>query len=770
MAEYISGVLPVVPLRNRVIFPWAIEEIEIGRTFSHHAIERASSTNACFFAVAQKDSSKNQITLDNLEEVGTVVRIVRIARLQNGNLKVIVKGLNRGKISYLENDDYCIMADVTAVESVISNVEMLDVAYRQYIINTLKDLSEASGKPDKAAIIKYQDIEECEKLIDTIGANMFSIENKQKLLNEANVAKRADMVIDLIVYEQEIANLQKKIQKRVKESIDKGQRDFYLREQLKAIHKELGDDEEERITLEEQIEKSDMPEDIKAKVKKELVKMCRMSSASPDYNVIRMYIEWMLDIPWSTRKKVEVDLPSAIKILEQDHYGLEKIKERIIEYIAVLLMNGGKTSQMPILCFVGPPGVGKTSIATSIARALDRKFVRMSLGGVRDEAEIRGHRKTYVGAMPGRIIAAMKQAGTNNPLFLLDEIDKLSSDIHGDPSSALLEVLDPNQNDTFRDRYLEVPYDLSNVLFITTANSLEDIPAPLLDRMEVIELGSYTYAEKREIAKRYLIPRKAQLNCFDEGELTFTDEAIDEIITGYTLEAGVRNLERKIDAVCRKIAVKKAAKRRYKKRIEKGDIATLLGARRFDDENMLEEDEVGIATGLAWTWAGGTTLNIEVAPIKGKGEIILTGQLGDVMKESARAAITYIHAHADEYGIAYETFENTDLHIHIPEGATPKDGPSAGITMATAILSALTGKSVKRSIAMTGEITLRGKVLPIGGLKEKSMAAYRIGIKKVLIPQANVKDLEEVADVVKKQVEFIPVKSVSEVFSMAINF
>ncbi|MCM1236760.1 MAG: endopeptidase La, partial [Ruminococcus flavefaciens] len=552
----------------------------------------------------------------------------------------------------------------------------------------------------------------------------------------------------------------------VRQSIDKNQKEYYLREQLKAIHTELGDDVDEQEELKEKIKAKHMPQEVEEKALKELARMDKMQSSSPETNVLRLYIEWLLDIPWTEKTEDTEKLADAVKILNDDHYGLEKIKERITEYLAVLKLTGGLNA--PILCFVGPPGVGKTSIAQSIARALGRKFVRMSLGGVKDEAEIRGHRKTYIGSLPGRIIAGMKQAGTINPVFLLDEIDKLSSDMRGDPASALLEVLDPAQNSTFRDRYLEVPYDLSKVLFITTANGLDTVPRPLLDRMEVIEINGYTQEEKREIAKRYLVPKKRSANGVGEEALAFDDGAIDEIISGYTLEAGVRNLERNIDAVCRKVAVKLADGGKSNFKLSANDIESYLGARRYEPDKALGQDEIGAATGLAWTAVGGTTLTIEVSAMQGKGEILLTGKLGDVMKESARAAISYIRSNSQSYGLETKIFETTDIHVHVPEGATPKDGPSAGITMATAILSAFTKKPVKKSVAMTGEITLRGKVLPIGGLKEKALAAYRIGVRDIIIPADNRKDLEEIPQAVRDKLNFIPVTDVDAVFKTAI--
>ncbi|MDE7084430.1 MAG: endopeptidase La, partial [Clostridia bacterium] len=594
-----------------------------------------------------------------------------------------------------------------------------------------------------------------------------SVEKKQSILEADKLTDKFDLLTRYLNDEVEITKLEKKINATVKRNIEKGQKDFYLREQLKAIHTELGDDENEKLELEEKIKAKGMPAEVEAKALKELARMSRMQSSSPDYNVIRNYIDWLLDLEWQFSTTDTEKLSDAVEVLNSCHYGLEKVKERITEYLAVLQLTGGMNA--PILCLAGPPGVGKTSVATSVADALRRKFVRMSLGGVRDESEIRGHRKTYVGAMPGRIIAAIKNAGSVNPVFLLDEIDKLSSDsIHGDPSSALLEVLDPAQNSTFRDRYLEVPYDLSKVLFITTANDLSTVPAPLLDRMEIIRLSGYTPDEKREIAKRFLVPKKLAANGIDAG-ICFNDDSLDAIIDGFTREAGVRELERQIDAVCRKIAVKKADGKEISDNVTASDITEYLGAPRFErGDEMPKNDLVGAACGLAWTSVGGTTLTIEVSAMQGKGDILLTGKLGDVMKESARAAISYIRSNAADYGLTDEQFTSTDIHVHVPEGATPKDGPSAGITMATAILSAFTKKPVRHDVAMTGEITLRGRVLPIGGLKEKSLAAYRIGVKDVIIPQGNVKDLEDVPDVVKNNVHFIPVESVGDVFKNAI--
>ena len=555
----------------------------------------------------------------------------------------------------------------------------------------------------------------------------------------------------------------------VRSSIDKSQKEFYLREQIKAIHAELGDNEDDGETLLKKIKNKKFPKEIEEKALKEVARLDKINPASPDYSIILNYLDWLTELPFNEKTVDNPDILKAKEILDGDHFGLEKVKERILEYIAVLHLT--KKVKGPILCFVGPPGVGKTSVASSIARALGRKFVRMSLGGLKDEAEIRGHRRTYVGAMPGRIIYGIKNAGVSNPVFLLDEIDKLSSDIHGDPASALLEVLDPEQNVSFRDRYMEVPYDLSDVIFITTANSMDTIPYPLLDRMEIIELGGYANEEKREIAKRYLIPKAIKNNGLTDKKIEITDGGIDKIIKCYTLESGVRNLEREINAVVRKAAVAVAENpKTRKKTVTENNLSEYLGREKRIADSVMEKSEIGAATGLAWTSFGGTTLTIEVGLIGGKGDIILTGKLGDVMKESARAAVTYIKAHAVKYGIDPKRFENTDIHIHVPEGATPKDGPSAGITMATAILSAFAEKPVKNTVAMTGEITLRGKVLPIGGLKEKSLAAFRLGIKNVIIPKDNEKDTEDIPEEIRKEINFIPVSDVNEVFEKAIEF
>jgi len=767
MARQVSEKLPVVALRGRVVFPSTTVGFDVGRLISLTAVKMAADADSRLFIVAQKDAEKSEITAEDVYEVGTVVRIKQVSRLPGSSVRITAEGLYRAAVRNVELADNALIAEVGELKTIHGD-EALEEAYFRTCRDVARELCSGESRISKDAASALDRCSDPDEFVN-IAANNLNIktEIKQQLLSANRVVERLRLMDKVLNDEVEISRLERKINAMVRSAIDKNQKEYYLREQLKAIHTELGDDEEERDELERKIKEKGMPEEVEQKALKELFRMSRMQTSSPDYNVLRMYIDWLLDVPWQEKTTDTENLADAVKILNDDHYGLEKIKERITEYLAVLKLTDGLNA--PILCLVGPPGVGKTSIASSVARALGRKFVRMSLGGVKDESEIRGHRKTYIGALPGRIIAGLKNAGSSNPVFLLDEVDKLSSDMRGDPASALLEVLDPAQNATFRDRYLEVPYDLSKVLFITTANGLDGIPRPLLDRMEVIEIGGYTQEEKREIAKRYLVPKKRSANGLKDGQITFNDGAIDEIISGYTMEAGVRSLEREIDAVCRKAAVKVAGGETEKIKVTAKTVREMLGARRYEpDAALSEKDEVGAATGLAWTAVGGTTLTIEVSAMQGKGDILLTGKLGDVMKESARAAISYIRSNCAQYGINGSAFETTDIHVHGPEGATPKDGPSAGITMATAILSAFTKKPVKKSVAMTGEITLRGKVLPIGGLKEKALAAYRIGVKDVIIPADNKKDLEEIPESVRGKINFIPVTDIDTVFKTAI--
>lgn len=759
--------LPLVPLRDKMVYPNISAGFDAGRTATLYAIKAASENDRTVFICPQIDGTRTDVGGEDLYDVGTVARIDRVAPISGDRLRVTCRGLYRARSLSVYEQDGCLYATIEKMP-----VEHTDPIFEEAYFRTAKgilhDIAQSDSRFTKDAAARLDACSDGEQFIYlALDGLQFKTDVQQSIYSGLRLVDMFAALDKQLNSELEIARIERKIQTAVRQNIEKNQREYYLREQLRAIHAELGDDEDEKTALEEKIKAKHMPEEVEEKALKELSRMSRMQTSSPDYNVLRTYLDWLLDLEWEKQTEDTPNLADCSKILEEDHYGLEKIKERITEYLAVLKLTNSMNA--PVLCFVGPPGVGKTSIATSIARALGRKFVRMSLGGVKDEAEIRGHRKTYVGAMPGRIITALKNAGSVNPVFLLDEIDKLSSDsFRGDPASALLEVLDPAQNSTFRDRYLEVPYDLSKVLFITTANSVDTIPQPLLDRMELIRIEGYTQEEKREIAVRYLIPKRSKANGLAEGDIIFGEGSVDEIIDGYTREAGVRELERRIDAVCRKAAVAKANGRKRKIRVTAENVKEFLGNRRFERDDMLDSDQVGAATGLAWTAVGGTTLTIEVSAMHGKGDVLLTGKLGDVMKESARAAISYIRSNSDEYGISPETFETTDIHIHVPEGATPKDGPSAGITMATAILSAFTHKPVKRSIAMTGEITLRGKVLPIGGLKEKALAAYRIGIHDVIIPKDNQKDLEDIPQAVKDSIHFIPVSDVDDVFKTAI--
>ena len=766
-----SNLLPIVPLRGKVAFPHTNISFEVGRKMTLTAIERASnSPDRLVFIITQKRTEQDNVDVTDLFSVGCVARIKQVAQLSGGVIRVLCEGLYRAKarvISSAEGDGcFYGVADKLPVRH---SDEILEEAYFRTAKELVKDVLSADGKIPKETLTKLEKITDIDEYVDVAVSSMrIRMEIKQKLLEENRVVERLKQFETCLNDELEISKIEKKIATAVRQNIDKNQKEYYLREQIKAIQTELGDDGKEEDEYREKILAKHLPQELESKCLKEINRMSKMPTSSPEYTVITGYLEQVLALPW-TEETVDTEcLEDCVKVLEADHYGLEKIKERITEYLAVLKLTG--TMKAPILCFVGPPGVGKTSIAKSIARALNRKFVRMSLGGIKDEAEIRGHRRTYIGAMPGRILYGMKQSGSINPVFLLDEIDKSSADIHGDPASAFLEVLDPEQNSSFRDRFLEYPYDLSKVLFITTANSLETIPSPLRDRMEIIELSSYTLEEKLEIARRYLVPKQLTANGLNDNNATFTLDGLQSTIEGYTKEAGVRTLERTIGTLCRKIAVQYANDKNLPQVNVNADmVSSFLGSPRFLKEDDRFEKEVGTVTGLAWTAVGGTTLTIEALLMPGKGELKLTGKLGDVMKESALAALSYIRAHAQEYNIPNEKFTIYDLHVHVPDGATPKDGPSAGITMATAILSAYSGLPVRGDVAMTGEISLRGKVLPIGGLKEKSLAARRVGIKTVIIPDGNQKDLEELPKLVKEELTFLPVKNVEEVFSFMLD-
>ena len=763
--------LPLIALRGKVFFPKTLLNFDVGRPMSIKAVEKAVNEGGELFITSQKSALIENPKITDMCQTGVVARIKQVVKVQStGNVKVCVESVCRAKIKEVIQSKDCFVVSTIDSPYLLAEDKAEEQAYLRVAQKNFFEYASMDKRIGKEMLNTINQLSDANEFIDNaISVVNFKEIDVQEILQIDQTILRLQAFISLFEREIEIAKIERKITSKVRGSIDKSQKEFYLREQLKAIHSELGEDGEESQQLAEQIKQKGLNKDVEEKALKEISRLDKINPSSPDYSIILNYIDWIKELPFNQSTIDTENLLKAKEILDKDHFGLEKVKQRIVEYLAVLQLT--KQIKGPILCFVGPPGVGKTSVATSIARALNRKFVRMSLGGVKDEAEIRGHRKTYVGAMPGRIIYGLKNAGSNNPVFLLDEIDKLSSDIHGDPASALLEVLDPEQNVTFRDRYLEVPFDLSKVMFITTANSLDTIPYPLLDRMEVIELTGYTNQEKLQIAKQYLIPKQLKSNGLTNKKIEFTDEAIDEIICGYTMEAGVRNLEREVGSVIRKVATKVAENSRTRKQIiTKESIEKYLGIRKHLRDLTLEKDEVGACTGLAWTSIGGTTLTIEVGLMHGKGEILLTGKLGDVMKESARAAISYIRANAKKYNLDDEVFEKTDIHVHVPEGATPKDGPSAGITMATAILSAFINKPVKKSVAMTGEITLRGKVLAIGGLKEKALAAYRQGIKQIIIPSANMKDLIDIPKEIRKEIEFYPVDQVEQVFKKAIKF
>ncbi len=760
-------ILSVIPMRAQVIFPNTVAVFDVGRGFSLAAVEQAANTGGIVFLTVQKDFNKETPDTGDLNGVGTVARISRTANIPAGGMHIYAEGLYRARASSFFHEGGCIYAVTDEIPAERGDPSLVEAHFRV--------LKELVGEISQTKQI-YKDLESTLGGIDdpdlyvNVCTDRLHLrdEVKQGILEETDEVKRLGLLERAIQAELEIGKLERQISLDVRNDMEKAQKEYFLRTQLKAIHKELDGDMDESEKLRESVLAKGMPKPIEEKALSELGRMEKMPFSSAEYTVLRNYIDWLLALPWKEETADTEKLSDVEKVLEEDHYGLEKIKERVVEYLAVLKLTG--KLKAPVLCLVGPPGVGKTSIAKSIARALGRKFVRMSLGGLKDEAEIRGHRRTYIGAMPGRILFEIKNAGSINPVFLLDEVDKISSDMRGDPADALLEVLDPEQNSTFRDRYLEVEYDLSKVMFIATANTLDTVPVPLRDRMEIIELSGYTPQEKEQIAKRYLVPKQCRENGLSEENIRFSEGAIAEIIDGYTMEAGVRSLERTIGAVCRKAAVRIAKGEAAKIRVTRQNLEKYLGSKRYlRDNEMLKGDEVGMATGLAWTAVGGTTLTIEVSAMQGKGEVLLTGKLGDVMKESARAAISYIRAHACKYGIPAEDFEKKDIHIHVPEGGTPKDGPSAGITMATAILSAFTGRPVRRDIAMTGEITLRGRVLPIGGLKEKALAASRIGIRNVIIPEENKKDTEEIPEEIRKEMNFICVTEVDQVFRNAFS-
>jgi ATP-dependent Lon protease len=767
----IPDVLPVLPMPDIVVFPYMIVPLFVNRERSAKAVDHALAENRMIMLVSQKDPNIDEPKAADLYDFGTVSVIMRMLKMPDGRVRILVQGFSRAQVEFFDESNPYISAkiqpraepQVTAatpeLEALIRNVK----SSLERMVSLGKNIS-----PDLVAIAA--NLDDPGRLSDLVASNLdLKVDKAQEVLQLIDPIDRLRRVHQLMTKETEVLEIQNDINTQARGEMDKTQREFYLRQQMKAIQQELGEGNELQEEVEqyrEKIKKAKMPKEVQEEADRQLGRLERMHPDAAETATLRNYLDWMVSLPWSKSTKDNLDLKKAQQILDEDHYGLGKIKDRIIEHLAVRKLK--KDSKGPILCFVGPPGVGKTSLGKSIARALGRKFVRMSLGGVHDEAEIRGHRRTYVGAMPGRVIQSIHQAGTNNPVFMMDEVDKIGADFRGDPSSALLEVLDPEQNFAFRDNYLNVPFDLSNVMFVTTANMLDPIQPAFRDRMEIIQLSGYTEEEKLEIAKRHLLPKQIEQHGLKKSQINFTDEGIRSIINLYTQEAGLRNLEREIAAVCRKVAKQVATGEKKVRKIHTDNLDQFLGRPKIFQEELLKRDQIGVATGLAWTPVGGDVLFVEATAMKGRGGLTLTGQLGDVMKESAQAALSYARSHAKEFGIAEDFFSKNDIHVHVPEGAIPKDGPSAGVTMATAILSLLTGKAVHRKIAMTGEITLRGEVLPVGGIKEKVLAARRAKIDTVILPSLNKRDLEDVNETIRKEMRFILVDDIKSVFKAAL--
>ena len=764
--------LPVLPLRDVVVFPYMVMPLFVGRAKSISALDEAMNEGKQLLLVSQKQADLEEPTVDDVFDVGTIANIIQLLKLPDGTVKVLVEGQQRAKINQLNDGEDHFSAEVTPIETTFGDEKELDVV-KAAVLNEFESYLQLNKKIPADVLSALQRIDDADRLADTMAAHIpVTVRHKQSVLELADVQERLEYLLGMMESEADILQVEKRIRGRVKKQMEKSQRNYYLSEQIKAIRKEMDEGESEDTIdeveqLRQKVEAAGMPADVREKVESELQKLKMMSAMSAEATVVRSYVEWMLQVPWHKRTKVKKDIAKAQQVLDADHYGLERVKERILEYLAVQArLNKIKG---PILCLVGPPGVGKTSLGQSIANATGRKYVRMALGGVRDEAEIRGHRKTYIGALPGKLIQKMAKVGVKNPLFLLDEIDKMSSDMRGDPASALLEVLDPEQNTTFNDHYLEVDYDLSDVMFVATSNSM-NIPGPLLDRMEVIRLSGYTEDEKLNIAMQHLLQKQIERNGLKKGELTIEENAILDIIRYYTREAGVRGLEREISKICRKAVKNLLVNPKVKSiTVNSDNLHDYLGVKRFEFGKADTQNRVGEVTGLAWTEVGGDLLTIETASVVGKGKLTFTGSLGDVMKESIQAAMTVVRARAEKLGINSEFHEKRDIHIHVPDGATPKDGPSAGIAMCTALVSCLTGNPVRADVAMTGEISLRGKVLPIGGLKEKLLAAHRGGIKTVLIPKDNVKDLEEIPDNVKENLAIHAVETIDEVLGLALE-
>lgn len=764
--------LPLLPLRDVVVFPYMVMPLFVGREKSVQALRAAMNTNKQLFLVTQKDPNKEDPTAEDIYDIGVMANIIQMLNLPDGTVKVLVEGQVRGKIEHIRDDESGFWAGVSPMPSDYQDDNEELKAIAKTVLNEFENYVKSNKKVPAEILPKLQKITFEDRLADTISANLIaSVKQKQTLLEEANLIARFEALLLAMATEMDTMETESRIRNRVKQQMEKNQRDYYLNEQIKAIRKELGGEEEaeqsELDKLKEKIAEAKLPKEVQEKVDSEFNKLKAMPQSSAEATVVRSYIDWILQMPWHKRSVVKKDLQKAQEVLDKDHYGLERVKERILEYLAV--QSRLNKLKGPILCLVGPPGVGKTSLGQSIANATGRKYVRMALGGVRDEAEIRGHRRTYIGSMPGQLMMKMAKVGVKNPLFLLDEIDKMAQDMRGDPASALLEVLDPEQNKAFNDHYLEVDYDLSDVMFVATSNSMH-IPPALLDRMEVIRLSGYTEDEKMHIAKEHLIAKQQENNGLKAGELVIDDSAILGIIRYYTREAGVRSLEREIAKICRKAVKALVMDKKLKSiTVSQENLKDYLGVQRFDYGKMDSQNRIGEVTGLAWTEVGGDLLTIETASVAGKGKFSYTGSLGDVMKESIQAAMMVVRARAEKLGIASDFHEKRDIHVHVPEGATPKDGPSAGIAMCTALISSLTGNPVRADVAMTGEITLRGKVLPIGGLKEKLLAAHRGGIKTVIIPKENEKDLEEIPENAKQALAIHAVETIDEVLAIALQ-
>lgn len=766
----IPDVLPLLPIRDIVIYPYMMLPLFVGRDVSIRAVEEALSRDRLIFLVSQKNSAEENPSAADIHRVGTIASIMRMLKLADGRVKILVQGLAKGEIdAYLRERPFFETKIRKVIEPTLAEVPIEVEALMRTAKEKIEQILNLKNLPPEIVMVT-DNISDPGVLADLVASNLrLKNEESQAILEVFDPIERLKKVNDLLTRELELSTMQARIQNQAKEEMSKTQRDYFLREQLKQIQQELGEGDEraeEVGELKKQLEKAKMPTDVKREADKQLRRLEQMHPESSEASLVRTYLDWLVDLPWSKKTKDNLNIKKAKQVLDEDHYNLEKIKERILEYLAVNKLR--RKIKGPILCFVGPPGVGKTSLGRSIARSLGRNFVRISLGGVRDEAEIRGHRRTYVGALPGRVIQGIKQAGSNNPVFMLDEIDKVGADFRGDPSAALLEVLDPEQNHAFSDHYLNLPFDLSNVLFICTANLLDPIPAALADRMEVIQLSGYTNEEKLEIARKFLIPRQLEDNGISVKHLEISNDAMLRVIAEYTKEAGLRNLERELASICRKVARKVAEGKVELTRITRANVHLFLGPPKFLPEAEQEQHEIGVATGLAWTSTGGEILYVEASLSRGRGNLTLTGQLGDVMKESAQAAVSYARAHAKKLGIEEDFYQKLDIHIHVPAGAIPKDGPSAGITMATALISALTRRPVSRDVAMTGEITLRGRVLAIGGLKEKSLAAFRAGIKTIIIPDRNEKDLDEVPKALRRKIHWVIAKTMSDVLKVAL--